>query len=380
MRIGPAAFTAVLCVTLSTAACRRTDTAAAEPEARPPSAVGVAPVKGVDEPVIVEATGSFEPDESSDVAPEGSGRVTATPVDVGDHIAKGAVLIRIQGEAANLRLQDAKAAVARAEANLKLAESQNTLAQTTARRHEALLKGGLIPQTTADEARTQAETASNSVLVARASLDQSKAQLALAEKVASDVVVNAPFAGYVSERRVAVGEFVQPSTAVVTLLRIDPLRLRLTIPAVQAGQIEVGQKVVARVDAFPGKIFEGKISAINPQIAAESRSFMVEARVPNPGGTLKPGMFAVASVDQGRTERAMLVPKRAVVEDVNTNSFRVFVIDKDNKARIRVVQLAARQNEPDSTKILTGVKEGERVATSNLADLYDGAVVTVAGS
>jgi len=163
-------------------------------------------------------------------------------------------------------------------------------------------------------------------------------------------------------------------------LRIDPLRLRLTIPAVQAGQIEVGQKVVARVDAFPGKIFEGKISAINPQIAAESRSFMVEARVPNPGGTLKPGMFAVASVDQGRTERAMLVPKRAVVEDVNTNSFRVFVIDKDNKARIRVVQLAARQNEPDSTKILTGVKEGERVATSNLADLYDGAVVTVAGS
>jgi multidrug efflux pump subunit AcrA (membrane-fusion protein) len=106
---------------------------------------------------------------------------------------------------------------------------------------------------------------------------------------------------------------------------------------------------------------------------------MVEARVPNPGGQLKPGMFAVASIDQGRTERAMLVPKRAVIEDVNTNSFRVFVIDKENKARIRVVQLAARQNEPESTKILTGVKEGERVATSNLAELYDGAVVTVAG-
>jgi membrane fusion protein, multidrug efflux system len=379
VRIGPAALGAVLCVTLFSAACGRTETAAPAPENRPPTAVAVSPVKGLDEPVIVEATGSFDPDESSDVAPEGSGRVTATPVDVGEHIAKGAVLIRIQGETANLRMQDARAAVARAEANLKLSESQNTLAQTTAKRNDALLKGGLIPQTTADEARTQAETASNSVLVARASLDQAKAQLALAEKVASDVVVNAPFAGYVSQRRVAVGEFVQPSTAVVTLLRIDPLRLRLTIPAVQAGQIAAGQKVTARVDAFPDKIFEGKISAINPQIAAESRSFMVEARVPNPGGQLKPGMFAVASIDQGRTERAMLVPKRAVIEDVNTNSFRVFVIDKENKARIRVVQLAARQNEPESTKILTGVKEGERVATSNLAELYDGAVVTVAG-
>ena len=91
-------------------------------------------------------------------------------------------------------------------------------------------------------------------------------------------------------------------------------------------------------------------------------------------------MFAVASIDQGRTERAMLVPKRAVIEDVNTNSFRVFVVDKDNKARVRVVQLAARQNQPESTKILTGIKEGERVATSNLADLYDGAVVTPAAA
>ena len=146
----------------------------------------------------------------------------------------------------------------------------------------------------------------------------------------------------------------------------------------QAGDIAVGQAVIARVDAFPGKTFEGKISAVNPQIAAESRSFVVEARVPNPGGQLKPGMFAVASVDQGRTERAMLVPKRAVVEDVNTNSFRVFVVDKENIARVRVVQLAARQNQPESTKILTGIKEGERVATSNLADLYDGAVIQVA--
>ena len=92
-----------------------------------------------------------------------------------------------------------------------------------------------MPQTIADEARTQAETSANSVLVARASLAQVRAQLALAEKAVSDVVVVAPFAGYISQRRVAIGEFVQPSTAVVTLLRIDPLRLQLTIPSVQAG-------------------------------------------------------------------------------------------------------------------------------------------------
>jgi RND family efflux transporter MFP subunit len=381
VRIGTAALAAcVASLAFISAGCGGTETAGPAVEPRAPAAVAIAPVRGVDEPVIIEATGSFQADESSDVAPESSGRVTDTPVDVGQHVAKGAVLIRIQAVDANLRLQESRAAVERAEANLKLAESQNSLAQTTARRNEALLKGGLVPQTTADEARTQAETSANSVLVARATLSQTRAQLALAQKAVNDVVVVAPFAGYISQRRVAAGEFVQPSTAVVTLLRIDPLRLQLTIPSVQAGAVVAGQAVTARVDAFPGKTFEGKISAVNPLIAAESRSFIVEARVPNPGGQLKPGMFAVASVNQGRTERAMLVPKRAVIEDVNTNSFRVFVVDKENIARVRVVQLAARQNEADSTKILTGIKEGERVATSNLADLYDGAVIQVAAS
>jgi membrane fusion protein, multidrug efflux system len=381
VRIGLAAVAAcVAWIPLFTAGCNGTESAAPPPEARPPAAVTVAPVKGVDEPVIVEATGSFQADESSDVAPESSGRVLATPVDVGQHVAKGAVLIRIQAVDANLRLDEARAAVQRADANVKLAESQNSLAQTTAKRNEALLKGGLIPQTTADEARTQAETSANNVLVARASLAQVRAQLALAEKAVSDVVVMAPFAGYISQRRVAVGEFVQPSTAVVTLLRIDPLRLQLTIPSVQAAQVAVGQAVTARVDAFPGQTFEGRISAVNPLIAAESRSFIVEAKVPNAKGELKPGMFAVASINQGRTERAMLVPKRAVIEDVNTNSFRVFVVDPNNTARVRVVQLAARQTQPESTKILTGIKEGERVATSNLADLYDGALVTPGGA
>jgi RND family efflux transporter MFP subunit len=278
-----------------------------------------------------------------------------------------------------LRLEETRAAVSRAEANLQLAESQNALAQTMAKRNATLLATGLVPQTVADEARTQGETAAHTVLVARASLAQARAQLALAEKAVKDVIVEAPFTGYISDRRVSVGEFVQPSTAVVTLLRIDPLRLQLTIPAVQAGQVQVGQSVRARVDAFPDKVFEGRITAINPAIAAQSRSFRVEARIPNPGAILKPGMFAVATVDQGRTERALIVPRRAVVEDVNTNSFRVFVIDGENRARLRVVQLAARQTAPDRTKVLTGIKEGERVATSNLADLYDGAAVTVTG-
>jgi membrane fusion protein (multidrug efflux system) len=286
------------------------------------------------------------------------------------------VLVRLQGVDAGLRLEEARASVARAEANLKLAESQNELAQTTAQRYASLLATGDVSRTVADQARTSAETSIQNVNTARATVAEMRAQLAQAEKAVSDVVVSAPFSGYISDRKVSLGEYVQPSTAVVTLLKIDPLRLRLNIPGVQAGQIAVGQSVAATVDAFPGRSFSGRVTAINPQISSESRSFVVEARVGNPDALLKPGMFAVAAVDQGRTARAMLVPRRAVIEDVNTNSYRVFAIDKDNRARIRVVQLAARQ-QGDTIKIVSGIEEGDRVAASNLAELYDGAEVTV---
>ena len=361
---------------LAGAGCGRRTTAEGPAQTPEAVAVNVATVTSMEQAVTLEATGSFEAEESSDVAPDGSGRVVATPVDVGQFVKEGAVLVRLQGIDAGLRLDEARAAVSRAEANLKLAESQNTLAQSTAQRYASLQATGDVSITVADQARTSAETSVQNVNTARATVAQARAQLALAEKVVADVAVVAPFSGYISERRVSLGEYVQPSTAVVTLLKIDPLRLQLTIPGVQAGLIRVGQTVRATVDAFPEQTFTGRITAVNPAIAAESRSFRVEARVPNPDAILKPGMFAVATVDQGRTMKMMLVPARAVIEDANTNSHRVFVIDKENKARLRVVQLAAR-DVGDNIRILSGIQEAERVATSNLAQLYDGLEVTV---
>jgi membrane fusion protein, multidrug efflux system len=370
---------AVVAAAMFSAACQRAVSTEPAPQAAAPVPVTVAAVTAQDEPVTIEATGSFDADESSDVAPDAAGRVVATPVDVGQFVKQGSILVRLQGIDAGLRLDEARAAVSRAEASLKLAESQNTLAQTTAQRYSSLQATGDVSSTVADQAKTGAETAVQNVNTARATLAQARAQLALAEKAVADVAIVAPFSGYISQRRVSLGEYVQPSTPVVTLLKTDPVRLRLTIPGVQAGQIRVGQKVTATVDAFPEQTFSGQITAVNPAIAAESRSFIVEARVPNPKSLLKPGMFAVATVDQGRTTKTMLVPRRAVIEDANTNSYRVFIVDKDNKARLRVVQLAAREA-GDNTRILSGLQASDRVATSNLAQLYDGAEVTISGT
>jgi len=369
-------FGVVLIAGLTLAACHASAPADLQVQNQP-IAVAVAPVQGVDQPIAIEATGGFEAAESSDVAPETSGTVTATLVDIGDRVKAGDVLVRVQGINAGLRLDEARAAASRAESNVKLAEAQNDLAQTTAARYAALVATGDVSKTVADQARTQAETAIQSVKTAQASLAEARAQLALAEKAVADVVIAAPFAGYIAERKVSKGEYVQPSTAVVKLVSLDPLRLKLTVPGVQAGQVQVGQITQCTVDAFPGRTFTGKVTAINPALAADSRTMGIEARVPNPDALLKPGMFAVARIETGKTERAMLVPRKALIEDANTNSYRVFVIDKDNHAHLRVVQLAARQLQ-DAVRLTGGVAEGERVATTHLADLYDGATVTFA--
>ncbi|RPJ63634.1 MAG: efflux RND transporter periplasmic adaptor subunit [Acidobacteria bacterium] len=365
----------VLGLALNLGACRESEPVeTARAEARAPVEVQTAVVQGRDEPVVIEATGSFEADELSKVAPEASGRVVATPVDIGQFVRAGAVLVRLQATDAGLRLDEARAAVSRAEANLKLAESRDQLARTTAQRYQALLATGDVSKTVADQARTEAETAQQTVNTGRATAAEARAQLAQAEKAVADVAVTAPFAGFVAERHVAAGEYVQPSTPVVTLVKIDPLRLRLTIPAVQAAQVSSGQRVFASVDAFPGNTFEGTITAVAPAVAAESRALTVEARVPNPRGILKPGMFAVTRIDQGRTARALLVPRAAVVEDVNTNSYRVFAVDEQNRVRVRVVQLAPRQG-GDMVRLASGVEEGDRVVVSNLGDLFDSAPV-----
>lgn len=362
---------------MAVAACGRSDAApTVQPEGPAAIAVKVGTVVGQDTPVTIEATGSFVAEELSEVAPEASGRVVEAPVDVGQFVKAGQMLVRIQGVDAGLRLEEARASVVRAEAAVKLAESRNTLASTTAERYLSLLATGDVSKTLADQATTQAETSQQDVATARATLAEARAQAAQAEKAVADVVVSAPFAGSISARHVSPGEYVQPSTPVVTLVKVNPLRLQLSIPGVQAAQISRGQLVTTAVDAYPGQTFTGRITAVNPVITPESRSFIAEASVPNADARLKPGMFAVATIDQGTTTRVLVVPKSAVVEDANTNSWRLFVIDKENRARLRVAQLAPRQT-GDQIRLLAGVTEGERIATTNIESLYDTAAVTI---
>ena len=131
----------------------------------------------------------------------------------------------------------------------------------------------------------------------------------------------------------------------------------------------VGLDVLTNVPGYPGRDFAGKVTAINPAVDANSRTFTIEAQFPNRDLALKPGMFATARILLPGDEQGIFIPQRAVITDATTNSSQVFFI-RDGKARLAVVQLG--ETDGDRIRILTGLPADAVVATDHLQDLYDG--------
>ncbi len=382
----------------------------------------IAVVQAISRPVSasVQVTGSFVAKEVSDVAPETAGRIVETPVDVGDFVKEGQVIAHLEDRDARLRLDQAEATEKQAEAALRQAQSriglgqdqefnassvpevlsakgnyesanaQAKLAEADARRYENLIKTGDVSQSAYDKARTQADTAiaqANSakqqyeatlnsarqnyqgVMTAQASLAGIRAQSAMARKALEDTLIRAPFAGYVSARPVAAGQYVALTNKIATVMRITPIRLELQVPESNSSQVKVGVGVEASVPGYPGRTFPGKVTAINPAVDPSSRTFTVVAEFGNGDLALKPGMFGTARILLPASTTGIFVPRQAVLTDATTNSSQVFFI-RDGKARVAVVQLGAIDG--DLIQILSGLSSNATVAVDHIKDLYDG--------
>jgi len=458
-KISAALLSALLIVTGLLAACGgKAKTASSNTNSQPTSNSAVIDVateqatsRGV--PEFIQTTGSLVADEQSDIAPQVSGQIVATAVDVGAFVRRGEVIARLDDRDARYRLQQAQsneqqaqsairqaevrvglapggqfdpnnvpevraaqrnneAAVAQirnAEAQIRNAEAQVRLAEDTARRYANLLRTGDIARISYNQAETQAESSraqvnavreqvntvraqanatrqqsevvintarqnNQAIVSARAALGNARAATGLAEKAVSDTIIRAPIAGYIGERPTAVGEYVTPASRIATLVRTNPIKVRIQLPEADAGRVRMGTSVSVNVAAYPDRQFAGQITAVNPSLEASTRAVIVEAQVENSENLLRPNMFATIRIVQPGSGAGVFVPRAAVVADPNTNSYRVFVIE-ENTARLVVVQVGEEEN--NSIRITSGLSGGERVATSNVEQLFDGASVRV---
>jgi len=358
-------------------------------------------------PRFFEATGSLAGDQQTDVAPQTSGKVVAIGVDIGSYVKRGQMLVQLDESELKLRVdqaaaqvEQAKAAVRQAEEKIGLRSGQafdpNKVAEVAAakvaldlaeknlKRAEKLIESGDVSRSFYDDQRArrdqlkeqyevqvaQARQNYAGVDVSRTNVANAQAALALARKSLSYAIIPAPIDGFVSERTADLGEYVSPQQKVVTIVRTNPLRIRIDIPEQAIPEVKVGQSVSITTSAWPDKNFAGRVARIAPNVSAQSRTLTVEAEIENNGNALKPGQFATVRLLQERAEPAVLVPSRAVVSEAGIN--RVYVI-KDGHAEQRLVQTG--QTDGDLIEIRSGIAADELVATSNLEHLSDGVAV-----
>jgi RND family efflux transporter MFP subunit len=216
-------------------------------------------------------------------------------------------------------------------------------------------------------AREQYEATLNATRGSWLALKNAKLSLEQAQRNVTDSTVRAPFGGEVAERKVSVGEYVTPQQPVVTLVRIDPLRLELDIPQAEIGRVHAGQSVEVRVDAYPERVFMGTLRYVGVAVAKQSRALTVEAVVQNHDGALRPGLFVKARILLGGQREIVAVPKTAVLEVGGTRRAYV-VVEHHLEERV----LAVIGSEGDVLLVNEGLKAAERVATGQLDHLSDG--------
>jgi len=349
---------ALVCLGIGGAGCQKNDSAsAATPpkEAAAPIHVTTSAVVEKPMPTLLTLTGTLRADSESDIGADVSGKIVATYVERGQPVKRGQVIAIVDSRVASL-------AATAAEANAKVAESQLEQAHRDCERVRHLLDTGAISQAEYDRQTAQCTSQQFSAQAA-----QAQQQTAL--KLAGDSNIRAPFDGFVGERYVSIGQYVQPSTRVASVYDPDPLRLQLTVPEANVSAISQDMPVHFTVTAFGDQTFTGNVKYISPNIRESTRDLVVEALCPNADFKLKPGMFAVAKIDLGDTPRPV-VPKTSVVQD--DTGARVFVV-AGQQVQERLVQLG--ETVGDVTAVVQGVKPGEAVVVTPGPEVHDGARV-----
>jgi RND family efflux transporter MFP subunit len=341
----------------------------------------------------VEVVGSFAADEEVIVSAQAAGELSQINVDFGGYVSQGDVIATIDQRDAKLKVDQAEATLKQTMARLgmkegevfepnrnadvRVAKSQLDWAKLELDRSAKLIEKGDIPRSNYDEkvtnhnlAQARYQAALDSVNQQLAAVEQQKASLALARKALGDTIVRSPISGAVKERHASRGSYLTVNGRIVTLVKINPLRLRADIPESSAAAVRTGQTINVNVDAFPNRAFTGRVVRISPSLDERTRALTIEAEVANPGNLLRPGMFAKSRLITSANAPAVMVPHRAVLPAAG--QIKVFVIE-NGKAVERIVKTGATDG--DLIEIAEGVKDGETVATSNLDKLQTGVAV-----
>src|SRR5271166_6290669 len=320
----------------------------------PPAQISAVEVKPEAVPRFAPAIGSLAAVHQVTINPEIGGRVVKIFFEPGATVKAGDPLVQ---------LNDAPDRV-----DLANYEAQARFAEITLQHSSELAKHQYEARETVDQKQSQ--------------LEEARAQIVKTEALIEQKLIRAPFSGQLGVRQIEVGQYLTPGAPIVTLTDLSTLYVNFTLPGRQRPEIKVGQQVEVRSDAFPGRAFDAKITTIEPQMSADTRTMMVQATMQNPDDALLPGMFIDAQVVLPPQPDMLVLPATAVEYTLYGDS--VFVIRDDGKdangqpilKAVRTpVKTGARWDQ--NVAILDGLKPGERVVSAGQVKVQNGVQVKI---
>ncbi len=387
----------LLAVLVMIAACSagRGSQRQAQATAQEPVAVSVAKPERRTIVNRLELTGAITPYEQVTVYAKTTGYLKSLRVDIGDRVRQGDLLAEIDVPEMLTSLEEKRAAVVKAEASLE--QSGAAVEQARAdlgfqeinyRRLKAIRDKDpdVLPEQDVDQARgshgvaqAKLKAAVAQVKVAEASVAAAKAELATRNALLEYARIVAPISGAVTERFIDPGALVQAASSsrtqtapVVTIARLDPVRIWADVPEIQATLVRRGAGVKVQVPAFPAESFPARITRTAEVLDPGSRTLRVEIEVANRERRLRPGMMAKLELELGRSEDALTIPVAAIRSQGYQSA--VFVVE-GGKAKLRPVKTGLEL--PEWIQITSGLRGDEDVAIAGAGALSDGAPVRV---
>ena len=310
----------------------------------------------------IEGSGELQAKDRAQLASEVDGVVTELTVDEGDHVEAGAVLLAVDPEKRALAVANVRAMKRDAEAALADAERD-------AARVRSLHESGIASDAALDKGETGLSRA-------RSRVEATSAELGVAERALRDASVRAPFAGLIAHREVSRGEYVRPGQALFELVALDPIEVEFSVAERDSARVHLGQPVAVKVAPYPNESFAGEVTVISPILDTKTRTLRVKARIANPDGRLRPGLFARTDLGVEQREGALLVPEEAVLQRADGEV--VFVATPDGFARRVVVKTGLQRK--GQVEIVEGLAAGDEVVVRGHSALIDKSQIIRQGS
>ncbi|HXE81137.1 MAG TPA: efflux RND transporter periplasmic adaptor subunit, partial [Vicinamibacterales bacterium] len=358
----------------------------------PPMTVELARVGRADLTEHLTLVGNLIGAATVDVAPKVSGRLAAVTVRLGDRVAKGQVVARVEDSEIREQVAQAEASFEVARATIRQREADLKFAETSLERSRNLYQRQLLPKQTLDDNEARYQSAVAQLDLARAQYNQARARLEELRITLRDTAIVSPVDGFVGKRHLDPGAYVTSNSPVLSLVDIRFVRLVVNLVERDLRRVSKGTEARVVVDAFPSETFTGRVARIAPILDPATRTAEIEVEIPNSDFRLKPGMYARVQLVTARRPSTLAIPRNALID---ADGQRGVIVPAGPKRAgpspastqgsgppmlvARFVPVRTGIQDGDRVEILSGLKEGDTVVTTGAAGVRDGDPLLVGG-